>query len=403
MTVEHEFRDPGEVPALDWIDKDLIDVDPTYQRELDAARVQRILDWFDWSSFGALVVAPKEGGRFNCTDGQHRLEAAKRHPLVKQVPGVIIAKSGTVDEAANFVAINANRKNVTPLQLYWAELAAGDPEAVTVAQVCERAGVTIIRGAGGTPKAKPGETAAIAAVRGVVGKYGAMRGRQMLEVLGKAQLAPITALQVRAAELLLTDPEFKDDVEPEALTEAIAGRGLVLEDEARAFAATHRLPLTRALASVWFKRTRKRRKPAAGVDEPKITRGDALRRAEEREAPEMAKAERSMAERQQAVDTRIASVVAAFGATLTEARILVELLSGRLATKEALHAALYGDDPGGGPEMKIIDVLVCKLRPKLDDHGITVMTVRGMGYQLTGEMVRRTEAVLRTDERTKAA
>lgn len=85
------LRDPGEVPVLDWIDKNLIDIDPDYQRRLDDARVRRIVVGFDWSSFGAIVVAPAgDSGRFNCTDGQHRLAAAKAHPAVQVVPAVII-------------------------------------------------------------------------------------------------------------------------------------------------------------------------------------------------------------------------------------------------------------------------------------------------------------------------
>jgi hypothetical protein len=58
MTDLPEFRDPGELPVLDWLDKTLIDIDRTYQRGLDEKRVQRILEWFAWDSFGAIVVAP---------------------------------------------------------------------------------------------------------------------------------------------------------------------------------------------------------------------------------------------------------------------------------------------------------------------------------------------------------
>lgn len=262
MTDEPQYRDPGEVPVLDWVDKDLIDVDEAYQRPLDEARVQRMVEWFDWRSFGALVLTKAADGRYHTPDGQHRLEAAKRHPKVSVVPAVIVEAETTAEEAEVFVGINRDRKNVTPMQLYWAELAAEDPEALTVSQVCERAGITIVRSPGGATKAKPGDTLAISAIRSLVTRRGAMRARRILEVLGKAQLAPVGALPIRAVEILLTDAEFKDEVEPEALTESIAGKSMVLEDEARAFAATHRMPVAKAMASVWFKRTRKRRKAA---------------------------------------------------------------------------------------------------------------------------------------------
>src|SRR5690606_23808708 len=124
---EAQFRDPGEVPVLDWVDKSLIDVDPAYQRRPDEGRVARILDWFEWSSFGAIVVAPSGDGRFHVTDGQHRLEAARRHPAITVVPAVIIPKSGTTEEAGNFVVLNVERRNISQLDRYWAELAAEDP------------------------------------------------------------------------------------------------------------------------------------------------------------------------------------------------------------------------------------------------------------------------------------
>lgn len=254
-----DYRDPGEVPVLDWIDKGLIDIDAAYQRGLDEMRVEKIMTWFAWDSFGAIVVAPTENERYHCIDGQHRLEAAKRHPNVQHVPAVIVAVSGTVAEAETFVAVNGDRKNVSPLEMYWAKLAANDPDAVTISQVAERAGLTILRYPAGQGKIKPAQTVAIAAIRGLVDRRGAMRARQILDVLVQAELSPITAPQVKACELLLTDPEFSENIEAEALTDAIQGSAILLDDEAKVFAATHKVPQWRALAAVWFKKTKKRR------------------------------------------------------------------------------------------------------------------------------------------------
>lgn len=398
MSDDTVFRDPGEVPVLDWIDKDLIDVDPTYQRELDEARVQRILDWFDWRSFGALVVTRAANGRYNTPDGQHRLEAAKRHPKISVVPAVIVGAETTAEEAEVFVGINRDRKNVSPLQLYWAELAANDPEAQTVAQVCEKAGVSIIRSPGGQTRSKPGDTVAITVIRGLIERRGALKARQMLEVLAKAELAPIGALAIRAVEILMTDPEFCNEIDAEGLTESIGGKSMMLEDEARAFGATHRMPMAKAMASVWFKKTRKRRK-AAPVDPPEMTRGQALRQAEARETPEMADRERKASEQSSGELQRLADIAAAFGTTPKETKLLQLLTPGRIMSRAALHAAIYSDDIDGGPDDKIIDVLVSKLRPKLGDHSVDIQTIRGMGYQFTGEMLRRFEAVVRQKAR----
>lgn len=52
---------------------------------------------------------------------------------------------------------------------------------------------------------------------------------------------PITMHQIKAAEVLLPDPEFRDHIEPETLTDTVAGKAMVLDDEAKLFAATHRV------------------------------------------------------------------------------------------------------------------------------------------------------------------
>ena len=257
---EANYRDPGEVPVLDWLDKTLIDIDPAYQRALDENRVHRILEWFEWSSFGAIVVAPAEDGRYRCTDGQHRLEAAKRHPGVTVVPAVVVAISGQVSEASNFIAINRDRKNISALDRYWAELAGEEPEAVTMRQVCERAGVTICRYP--MPAYQAGHTVAVSAIRSIVDKRGAMRSREVLQVLAKAGLAPIRGEHIRAAEILVTDDEFKTEVDHDALVDALAGNEELISTEAKAFAKTHRMMAARAFASVWFRRCRKKRRAA---------------------------------------------------------------------------------------------------------------------------------------------
>ncbi|NGP18894.1 DUF6551 family protein [Devosia aurantiaca] len=259
-TREEPFTDPGELPVIDWLDKSLIDIDPAYQRGLDRPRVAKILRGFEWASFGAIVVAPAGDGRYHCTDGQHRLEAAKQHPMVSVVPAIIVAVSGAKAEAANFIALNRDRKNISALDRYWAELAAEDEDALTISQVVNRAGVTIQRYA--TIDYKPGQTVAVSALRALVDTRGVIRARQVLEVLAKADLAPIKGEHIRACELLMTDDEFREDVEPEALTEAMAGDDEQMGIDAKAFAKTHRMPAARALASVWFRKSRKKRKAA---------------------------------------------------------------------------------------------------------------------------------------------
>lgn len=54
-------------------------------------------------------------------------------------------------------------------------------------------------------------------------------------------------------------------------------------------------------------------------------------------------------------------------------------------TKEQLHYTLYGGSIDGGPGMKIVDVWVCKVRKKLQGTKLTIATVSGDGYAITGD------------------
>lgn len=66
----------------------------------------------------------------------------------------------------------------------------------------------------------------------------------------------------------------------------------------------------------------------------------------------------------------------------------------RTLTKERLMAAIYGLKPDGDePEIKIIDVFVCKLRPKIAGMGFAIETAWGKGYRLiVGREARRSLA-----------
>ncbi|MCA6108150.1 winged helix-turn-helix domain-containing protein [Bradyrhizobium cenepequi] len=68
--------------------------------------------------------------------------------------------------------------------------------------------------------------------------------------------------------------------------------------------------------------------------------------------------------------------------------------NGRVVTREKLFDALYWNDPNGGPDWKTVDVLLCKLRKKIESSNVEVITVWKEGYFLRvrlepGEMLPR--------------
>lgn len=71
--------------------------------------------------------------------------------------------------------------------------------------------------------------------------------------------------------------------------------------------------------------------------------------------------------------------------TRTENAIVGMLLNRQIATAEALTVALYSDRPDDTPSSKNLDVLICKLRPKLKIFGVSIGTLRGEGWFLSAE------------------
>ena len=68
------------------------------------------------------------------------------------------------------------------------------------------------------------------------------------------------------------------------------------------------------------------------------------------------------------------------------------LLKGGVCSKDALMNALYNVGVDDEPEIKIIDVFICKLRKKLKPFGLDIETVWGRGYLMTPAMITKFKA-----------
>lgn len=256
-------------PICERVDPRTLFVDPAYQRsigERGLRQIRKIVEAFDWTRYKPPICAYAEhDGQtvLKVLDGQHTAIAAASHPHIGMIPVMIVEAAETAAQAAAFVGQNTERLGVTALQLHLAAVVAEDPDALTVEQVCGRAGVKVLRSPPSRAEFGPSETVAINALRSLVDRRGAMKSRIILEVLAKADLAPISANHIRAAEMLMTDPEYCEAFEPEDLTREIVTAGKAAEHEAKVFSVSHNVPVWRALAVQWFRKTRKKRRAAA--------------------------------------------------------------------------------------------------------------------------------------------
>jgi two-component system cell cycle response regulator CtrA len=83
------------------------------------------------------------------------------------------------------------------------------------------------------------------------------------------------------------------------------------------------------------------------------------------------------------------------GLSSAEARVFGALMKRPTWTKDQLMAALYSHRPEDPPEMKIVDVFICKLRKKLKPIGVEIETLWGQGYRLSPAMRDRAMAIIK--------
>ncbi|PPQ34753.1 ParB-like nuclease domain-containing protein [Rhodoblastus acidophilus] len=179
----------GAAPQLQWIKIAELAIDPDYQREITDARrksIRAIAEHFNWGYFSAVMVSPVPGGRYAIIDGMGRTTAAALCGFDSVPCAVIIADKR--EQARAFTAVNGAVSVVRPLQRFKAEVAAGDPEAMRIKAVTDRAGVVIAGPAGGKQResAKPNETFALDAIRRSIAKYGEATTEKALHCVARS-------------------------------------------------------------------------------------------------------------------------------------------------------------------------------------------------------------------------
>jgi len=158
----------GLRPSLENHRLESLNVDPEYQRSIDNGSsqtlIRRIAVFWDWSLFQPLAVSRRPDGSLFVVDGQHRLTAARMRADITDLPCVVSPYASAADEAASFVAMNAQRRPLGAMDLFKAALAAGDMEAMRVMAVISAAGLSLAPHSNPTAW-KPGQISNIAGIR----------------------------------------------------------------------------------------------------------------------------------------------------------------------------------------------------------------------------------------------
>lgn len=128
--------------TVEWIGVDDLIVDESYQRPLEPRKVAKIVKDFDPDAFGALVVSLRSDGTKALIDGGHRVEAlAQMGWLDQQVPATIHRGLTVEQEARIFSILNSNRTKPKVVDLFKADVRAGNPTAVAINLLFEKHGL----------------------------------------------------------------------------------------------------------------------------------------------------------------------------------------------------------------------------------------------------------------------
>ena len=128
---------------FELINKRLLHVNvDDYQREHTRAKALELASKWSWIACGALIVACRDG-KYWVVDGQHRKVAADKRSDIKELPCMVYDIDSIKEEAVAFLAANTNRKPVSAVSKFKAQVASGNKTAKLVLDVISSAGLRI--------------------------------------------------------------------------------------------------------------------------------------------------------------------------------------------------------------------------------------------------------------------
>lgn len=255
---------PGAPPDIVYIAPARLRVDGRYQRDLSRRSVQlihRIVAGWDWARFKPPVIAAAADApdHYDVIDGQHTAIAALTHGGVALLPCLLVTAASLQAKARAFLSHNRDRVVMQAGQMHHAAAAAGDEEALTINQVCERAGVRLLRLPPTNGRFEPGDCMAVGAIGRLCAQRGAMKARIVLETIRQAGHAPVAADTIKAVDELLNGRDYQGELDAANLTTALM-KTTERSPKIAEIAAAKGLPKWRAMVVVLYQTTPKRRR-----------------------------------------------------------------------------------------------------------------------------------------------
>jgi len=196
----------GPRPDFDWIPLDRLRVNDQYQRQIgkrSITLIRALVRGFDWTHVRPATVTPTGDGNFEILDGQHLATAAATHGSIPAIPCFIVTTETAQQRAAAFVGLNRDRVAMTSLQIFYADLLAGDDVANAAQDGVTLAGGRVLRAPPPAGRYVIGDTVSPLAIRKVAKAKGKAGVRRIFRIAIDARRAPVGAVLISALARLL--------------------------------------------------------------------------------------------------------------------------------------------------------------------------------------------------------
>lgn len=130
----------GHKSEFEWIQKDRLQIDRTYQRQQSPSRINEIAKNWSWDLAGAIDVVRRDGAYW-VVDGGHRLGGAMKRPDVSEILCLVHEFENVSDEADFFFRKSRQINPMKTLDQHRASLAAGHELAVMVQKALDANGL----------------------------------------------------------------------------------------------------------------------------------------------------------------------------------------------------------------------------------------------------------------------
>jgi hypothetical protein len=147
-----------------------ITIDKRYQRPLNEARLQRMVNNFQRNLLGVLVLSLRHDGRYYALDGQHRFRLLNKVGWTT-APSIVYENLAEAQEAMLFEQMNTQRATPDALTLFRAKVMGGDVNAIKVLDILTGQGWEVPERPGFKTH-KPGTMSAIRSCELAYERYG---------------------------------------------------------------------------------------------------------------------------------------------------------------------------------------------------------------------------------------